>query len=258
MKAVIADIEVHWGYSVREPLYTAAQPSYKLPPPTTMIGALAYPYSKMKNVPECIIRESSLFSSTISVSNFIRWVTVRNPLGPLGPIVTNDISRLSLVLGVRREHVYPGSRYLWGVQLVGKVYAPSTTLRTIYLVEDEYVRDFIEAVYSIVRIGSRESLANTKNVIVSEVNETKLRPIPTLYYFPLRLAREIRGAYFKEKFLSPRNEFYKLGVVRDVQRYMEEYIIPREPVDVDPSDIAKAIVIEKIKEYIVVPKEVLE
>lgn len=257
-RAVVVDIEVHWGYSVREPMYTASQPSYRLPPQTTMIGALAYPYAKTNKIPECITLSGALYSSATRIAGLIKWVTVKNPLGPLGPIATNDISRLLLVLGVRREHIYRGSRFIWGVQPVGKIYAPSTVFRAVYIVEDGKAADIARMAYSIVRMGSRESLVDVKKVVVSRIIRVKKRPVTTLYYFPSRLAREVRGIYFRENMLTPFSDYYKLGAIRNSWRYTEEYIIPRNPVDVEPSSNAEAVAIEETGEQIIVPVEVVE
>ncbi len=260
VRIVHVEVELHWGYSIKEPLYTASQPTYKLPPQTTVVGALAYPYAYINRLPENIVDGDKLYSTTVRLASMIRWVSIRNTMAPLGPIETMDINRLILVLGIRRAHIYPGSRFLWGVQPIGKIYSPSWKLEIMILPEKERVNGIARLAYSIVRLGCRESLVSVDRVEVVDANVSRQEFVSTSYYFPRRLAREISGNYMVTHMPTLTSEFYRLAHITDPRRFIEEYIIPRDPVgriDVRLAEDAIAILNPVNNDHVIIPKEVL-
>ncbi|RLG82006.1 MAG: type I-A CRISPR-associated protein Cas5 [Thermoprotei archaeon] len=257
-KAIIIDLELHWGYSIKEPLYTASQPTYKLPPQTTVVGALAYPYAYVNRLPENVVDGDKLYSTTRCLASMIKWVSVRNTMAPLGPIETMDINRLILVLGIRRAHLYPGSKFIWGVQPVGKVYSPFQKLEVLVIPSENRVDEVAKLAYSIVRLGCKEGITAVNNVKIIDINVSKQNMVSTSYYFPKRLAKNMVGNYIITYMPTLSKNFYRLAYITDPHKFMEEFIIPREKIDVVPSDEAIVLYIPYNREYLIVPKEVLE
>jgi len=211
-KLIAAEIvgEFHWGYSIRAVSESAAAHPYPVPPPSTLIGALSYSFSRLRNLGECIsiVKDNKIFlaSRALMFSNIITWATFgfkRNEKSNkivLAQEYSDPIRLFRLIYqrGVRHEKKY---KNMWfGVAAHGKVYYPSGQFKIIYLLredmllknigESEDIRKIIrKACFSINRLGSRESIVSVEQVKITNNIDVIDPPENTSFYFPLRLVK---------------------------------------------------------------------
>jgi len=254
-------VELHWGYSVKHPLYSASQPSLRFPPPTSLLGALAYPLHLQEAKPETLIVEGSLYSSTVELLDLVPWVCYRiSNLDPRSLVETRDIGKVLIAPYVRGENVYPGSPNIWAVQVHGKVYAPTLTLDIVYVVANSNVdtAKLVRAAWGIARLGVKEAIASTVNVELLDATLANREVVETRYGFPQTLAKPLEGGYVASRLPLPHRDWYRLAEVRDPTTYMDDYILPVDQVKARLSERGAALKVEKQElGYVIVPKEVV-
>jgi CRISPR-associated protein Cas5a/b/c len=257
VKAVRATIVFHWGYSIKHPMYSASQPALKFPPPTTLIGALSYPYTRV-NGPEVESKSGQLYSSSIRLLDHVLWACYKIvDFDPRMLVETRDIIRALIVPYVRSEHVYPGSKFLWAIQVHGKVCAPALKLDTVFIVDDDSAETVSQYAWGIARVGSKESIVSVESVSVLDIEtEEKSDVVSTSFCFPKELAQNIKGGYVEEMMPAPSREWFMLGTIRDVSKYMQAFAIPIEKVEVSLSSTATALYVKGL-EPIIVPRGVV-
>ncbi len=256
VKAVKASIVFHWGYSIKHPMYSASQPALKFPPPTALIGALSYPYIRTSGS-EVNSVGNQLYSSSVAILDRILWTCYKVVNIHPGILVeSRDIVRVSIAPYIRSEHVYPGSKFLWAIQVHGKICAPTLKLDTVFIVRSESAKDLSHFAWGIVRVGSRESIVSVESVDIFDVETEKSNVVSTSFCFPKRLAQSISGGYVEELLPTLSREWFMLRVIRDVSAYMQTYIIPVEKVEASLSSEAAALYVKGL-EPIIVPRGVV-
>jgi len=270
--AIRVEVEFHWGYSVKRPIFSASQPALFVPPPTSLVGALAGAAGYMKGWPEVFQRElparqgrrrsptSEFYSSTAKILEEVVWaslaLTDSRFIGPLiGIAETRDIIRSLIAPYQRRVHVYPGSKTLFGVQPHGKIYAPSMHAHVIYLAKSEEAVSWARAIG---RIGNKESIVS---MVSTEVGEAKvlegISNVETCYYFPAELGDVMeRSGFIREVLSIPREAHYGLAAVQDIESVWREFIVPLKRIRVKLGDNAIAVK-DPSEELVVVPREVM-
>ena len=249
LKALRVTLRLHWGFSVKQPLYSATQPSFRVPPPTTFLGALAYPLLSYEGKPEIVYRGGNLYSSAVEILNLAQWVAYRvvEP-DPRFLVETRDIGRVCIVPYVRSQHVYPDSTSLWAVQSHGKIYAPGATFDVIYIVRgsESDIEKLTRAAWGMVRLGVKESIVSVYNVSLHGVRIVHTSIANTSYSFPLSLAQPERedGNYVVERLPTVSRESYRVGVVANPFTYFEDYVIPVDSVRVRIVSPERAQVLE--------------
>ena len=232
MKVVRVLVRFHWGYSIRYPLFSASQPAFRHVTPTALIGALAYTISRGR-VGELSVADSSLYSRVAYYLDEVLWVTFRYvDIDPRMLIETRDLTRVLIVPYIRSDHVYPGSQYIWAVQTHGKIYAPNVSLEVLYVVKEDRAEEIAKAAWGIVRVGSKESIVSVDNVEMLDLTIVKGKDkADTLFSFPRSLAVPIGGLFTVSRLPIPVKEWYALGRVRDVQVWLEDFVIPVDHVE---------------------------
>lgn len=255
MLALTIKARYHWGFWVRVPGTSKFQATLPIPPPTTIIGALAYPLARR---------------GVLSYQG-VRWegeVLLDKKLGPMSPAgllekyiyatasfdidqsmgyMWDDLNKFVTLLfqettkGTDEEEAVGGRRYLMkyrtGALPAGKVYYPSGVLSMVLLV-DEGLREIVPgkledelrmAAWQITRVGSKESIVSVEEVQLSEAKPLEERRVRTRYYFPARLG-EVEGRFFRESFWSG-------GWGRSTGLRREEYIIPGSKVPLKSEEV---------------------
>jgi len=257
MKAVVVEALLHWGYSVKRPVFSAAQPALRVPSPTTFLGALARSKAYIDKLPEVVGGEKP-YSSTVELLDVVPWASMAlvdedyvNPV--TGLIETHDILRAVIAPYLRRENVYPGSPMLFGPQPHGKIYAPGMRVEVVYLVRRG---DVLRYAYGIMALGSKESIVSVSSAREVDVEEAG-GVVETRFYFPRRLASKVEGNYLTETLSSPHRDHYAVAEVKDLYVNWEEYVVPIRPVRVTPSGEA-AVLRDSEERVLLVPREVVE
>ena len=216
MLALLVEGVFHWGFSVRIVTESAGAQCYPYPPPSTLIGALAYGMSSVSELPECRLSASgkrvSLVSSAAIVYTAVPWAAfafsdATAVAGRSVAVGYSDFIRAFRLLYQRgARHTWEQRDMWYGVNAHGKAYACGAGFKVIYLVDEEELgklglteRGLLVAAYSIVRIGARESLVSVVSAEVSKdleiIKGVDVKgSFETEFYFPSRLAEDVENA----------------------------------------------------------------
>jgi CRISPR-associated protein Cas5a/b/c len=216
MLALLVEGVFHWGFSVRIVTESAGAQHYLYPPPSTLIGALAYGVSAVKGLPECEVQGSRgsapLRSMVALVHKAVRWAVFAFSDEPSASRRTAAVGYSDFIRAFRLPY-QRGARHTWeqldmwyGVNAQGKVYACGAGFKVLYFVDERGLkelgldeRDLLKAVCSIVRLGARESLVSVVSAYVTRDVEIRRAgdvrgPLEIEYYFPARLAKDVEYA----------------------------------------------------------------
>ncbi|MEM1604553.1 MAG: type I-A CRISPR-associated protein Cas5a [Zestosphaera sp.] len=184
--AVLVKIRAPAGVSIYHPLATTAAPSYPLPPPTTLAGALAYSYLRTTEFTELVEVEKTrnTYSPTILILDKIAYAAA----GAEGWMLTKDIERVYQLIYQRMER--------WGllelaytVGVRGNTYYPNDRLYLLYILKDE---ELAKHAYGITRIGRKENLVSVEDIIIEELSKV-IKSVgsgtfKTYFYLPEEIA----------------------------------------------------------------------
>jgi len=150
---------LHWGWKLNLVPFSKSRPPLLVPPPTTLIGALAYPLNRVLNLPETLKEHSG----AERLRESLKYVGLRID----SPLISYfDLSKISFFYRreAKRDAVAVGKTYA----LCKGLKYESPTITVCYVVDEEKAhhnfrsddikKSLIEAASGITRIGSRESL----------------------------------------------------------------------------------------------------
>ena len=241
MKAVRVVLDLHWGFSIKQPYFSAAQPSYPVPPPPTLIGAVSYPYSLFYGFPELVVNGDQIYSSAVRLLDAVAWVALRLiDIDPRWLLETRDISRVLIASYVRSDHVYPQSSMLWAVQVHGKIFLPSYKVDTVYLVPEDRASELLRAAWGVARLGVKEALVSVRTATLHEVRPVQTHNVRTRYSFPRRLAAMVSGDHVDVMLPTASREWYSFSKVK-AELPLEEYLLPVAEVEVELAPDAAAV-----------------
>ncbi len=186
-------LNTHWGYSFRRTIFSKTRDSYLLPPPTTLIGALAYGLAKIKGLPEEVLIKG--VKDWASSSELLReeltsvHVRVNSPL--------HHHSDLSRIWWFRKRE----RRSKFDAVALGKVYTSLSYsnephLDIIYIFNEstkDKIKELIAATYSITRLGCKEAIVSVKNVNYGYAEVISDESVSTSYSFWLDLVDTLEG-----------------------------------------------------------------
>lgn len=195
-----------WGFSIKRPLTSKAQPSYSTIPPTTLIGALSLPIAVSRGYGEVFQRDGKrIYSSSHKILDFVIAASSafeeRNGRAPVG-IYWEDLNRYAIHQFQRAER-RALKEYMFGAIDIGKIYAPEGVVKIVYIIDSgraqqllgsRWRSDLLRYAYQITRIGSRESL-----VTIVDAKLAELRPVDrefcTALYQPLDYLERFKSPY---------------------------------------------------------------
>jgi CRISPR-associated protein Cas5a/b/c len=257
---LVVEAEPAWGYSIRQPNYARRQPCYLLPPPSTLIGALAYPLALNNGEGEYYLHESKTIVSSPKklIGPVLAASACYSPNSKA--IMSEDINRY-LILQFQRKPRRAEPKYRFGVVPAGKVYAPSAEMQLVYAIDGEKCSQtlgenwkdrLLSAAYSITRLGSREGILCVKKAELHEANEVNDKTINTRFYFPqdtadLSTINNYSGDYYIEEFPDPNIE--DIWKWNNERNQLRTYIVPGRRAPIESSDIEV-----KVKHAFVVDK----
>lgn len=166
--ALLLRLRPSWGYSVKVPNTSASQPSLSLPPPTTLVGAVAYGVLKLQG------RDQETEISGGRLTNFAEklWsATVYSGASLNGfgaPIM--DISKYIIRIYQRKAN-RDRPEYQLGAIPTGKVYVTGE-IRALLGFHEERLSKIVEkfdevlpkASYLVTRLGAKESIVSVEEV----------------------------------------------------------------------------------------------
>jgi CRISPR-associated protein Cas5a/b/c len=204
-------LEFAWGYSVRLPTYGKRQSSFPLPPPSTLLGALAYPL--MLDSGEYYLETKNLVGSAQKLRPFVLAASACFSKDSRATL-TEDVNRY-LIGQFQRKGRRTEPSYRFGAVPVGKVYAPSQEMILAFALDGEkcssvlgedWGEKLVAASYSIVRIGSKEGLVSVKLAKLQRAAQINGERIKTGFYMPQSAVidpRSVTGDYYMEEFWDP-------------------------------------------------------
>jgi CRISPR-associated protein Cas5a/b/c len=215
---------LHWGWRLNLVPFSKSRPSLRVLPPTTLIGALAFPINRSTGFPETYEE----YSSAERLRQSLKYVGYRidSPL-----IEYSDLSKVSFY--------YRGEARTDAIA-VGKTYSlfPSHGEKsheiTICYVIDESKADSIfsksrdtrkelfKAACSITRLGSRESVAIPLKVSFGEAKLLNVKSGETSFSFLKHMVTSVKGNYI----VSPVFDWEQVKVGDYKNAKLDSLIVP--------------------------------
>ncbi|QIW22819.1 type I-A CRISPR-associated protein Cas5 [Sulfolobus sp. S-194] len=167
-------LKLHWGFYVSYPEASKAKPSFYLPPPTTLIGALSY--GKYRGI------DTKAFKGKAgSPALELKVKAAASFSDEFVGGYTEDIIR-SVIMYFQRRERRGDPKFRYGVVPTGKIYAPNQIVKVVYVAEME--KEELERLsWSITRLGCKECLVSVEDVEIGEAKMVKGK-VRTSYYFP--------------------------------------------------------------------------
>lgn len=188
-----------WGWSVRVPYTSVGGASYPLPPPTTVVGALAEPLAELLGWPELeaaggggrAARRPSLRSPAARLAEHV--VAVGAGLAEGAVITSYDLVRTENVPYLKTQHQRDPGQW-FSVNAFGVTYSPGSRL-CLAIVFDDGARRLageellLRAALGVARIGSKEGLVSVEYAGVTGRVE-RVEDAETRLYAPCGVAAE--------------------------------------------------------------------
>lgn len=217
-------LALQWGIACRVVPYSKTRRVLKAPPPTTLIGALFYPFSYLRKIPENI---SVNLSSATSFVDFI--VSVHASLN-FSASIYSDINKVVWYHKARK-------RAKTDAIALEKIYSSPLNrnnysyLNVIYVINPKIAekrlgsqwKNILELIsWSIVRIGPKESTVSTIDVQSAFLRVAHQDFILTSYYLPMEIVEGIQeGEFTIQDFVPPKNPIGDYS-----SSYKIPYVIP--------------------------------
>ena len=183
-----------WGYRISYPYQSSAQATLTYPPPSTLIGALAYPFFMNLNYPEAY-RDKEVVSVAYKLARNIISVNFSYSIDENHvPIKYGDISRLSTISYLEPKF-RKDMKFWFAIQSMEKVFYTGKS-DVVYLIDIDSLisetgaKDIAKLIetsaYTINRVGSRESVVSVERVVIDmcELSDPPNK-ISTRFYFPI-------------------------------------------------------------------------
>lgn len=210
--------------------------SFKYPPPSSLLGALAFPLLYGDRV-ETVYEGKKPKSRLEEIKKFFRWIAVNVVAQP------RAYGSLLRINRYYRGKVESAVTSLPVTLLYGDV--GDESIHAVYVFRDDAVqgssftfRDFERAAWGIVRLGSRESAVFAEDVVLGAGDIVERSKAATRYSFMLREGRVVGGSFSVQHVVDWRAEASDYGFA--APRLAMAY--PRETVTVEGS--LKVIVVQ--------------
>lgn len=270
MIGLLVEVEPVGPISVNLPMIARSGGSFLLPPPTTLMGALAFAYMKgTGRQAEIIEMKSGVYSSAVLLLDKVLYacagtrfyVYTRHIERVFTITYQKDTRREQLERYARGEKIKNSLEFMRALRLaygVGSRGALLTDkLYIFYIVRDE---DLVHYANSIVRIGSKESRVIVRRVVKYDNIESLIRnvsSVKTIFYLPKCLALRAQNA---EEVEMPTLQHDNFGI--SLIPKTEWYIVPKpyslNPMIVDLNERkAVALYLEDVDSYVVIDRDLL-
>lgn len=222
---VLAEIVFSWGYILKPPFLALGGRSLPYPAPTTLVGALAYPYVRSRgDTREVVFINKKPYSPAIMLLDKVRYAVMGYPK-PSTTQVT-DMNRYASYSYLKSEH-RKNMRMWFAVMGVGKNYIQHKSV-IAYAVDSKWSIEIGRTAWGITRIGSKEGLVSVTRVTVIDKPKTiSSRIVRTIFPIPASIVKTPLRSYDKIRLWKLSRETY--SSTSDPEKYMEEYYVPRHP-----------------------------
>jgi len=214
--ALLVELEVFSEVSIGPPLIGPASPPIPAPPPTTLLGTLAYPYLRERGVPDVVYVDGKPCSPAVKMIEKVYYASA----GFYGRVEQRTLERVIQTFYLRKQNLLDVKK-LWGVAQRGFTSYADDRLYLFYIVSDFELAKYA---YGITRVGRKESIVVVRNVVVKPLEElvSSERDGSTIFYTPKDCAKPCEGS-FKFKM----SKLYKDNLCKAVKpEILEEYYVP--------------------------------
>lgn len=186
MDYLLARIRLSWGFAARLQPQSKMRLALKYPPPTTLIGALAYPFIRSKdNRVEVLQRNKRTISAADSIRG--KFIDVAASFSE-EPLIYGDYLRIHRFYKGRVDKAITAFP-------VSLSYSSGKGIADIAYITEKADKDLERAAWGITRLGSRESVVSTEFVYVGRAEEKVGNEVTTRFSFQLNSAiRIVRGS----------------------------------------------------------------
>ncbi len=235
-------IKLHWGFAVRVKGATASQPAFILPPPTTIVGAFAYPLARILDLSEDLprgMRKTSISPIITPVFECFLKSTKGataglDPDSEAGLVQHSELSRIigftyktgGQIGETLKKHLFEAIPTIMPVQPMGSSYGPNSTLNIAALIDIDQLAKCLginsedvdsiglKACHGVSRLGSKESIISVLEAAYGEP-ETEDGETHTIGYVQASYIREIKMP-----------EMFTRVYMYDLDYELSEYLIP--------------------------------
>lgn len=205
-----------WGFSLRLPGASASEPTLRLPPPTTLIGALARGLAYTLNLPETFIHEGEMVSTAEKLNEIVKsahlTLLVEGDNTPLWSVI-NDITRMQALQYLQPSYWTAERMDTWfGVHSVGKVYIPSVLSEAAYLVDrakaerrlgEEWREILLKSALATTTVGVKESIVSVEDAKLTPVRHVLTQAsVNSKYYFPVEAVNPLDLTLLRDELME--------------------------------------------------------
>ena len=212
----------HWGFWVRQAYASARQDTLPLPPPSTLVGALASGLAAvLRDICKAPVAELGYTAEAIEVPLITKLVRSGTVIETYFKVVDGygikrvDITRVFQAPYIRRRHLQDVTQW-FAVRTAGKVYSPHMRFEAAYLVDlakaESIFKDMCKdlatesllklGALSISRIGPLEGIVTVLRVCLDNVSPSTITgaPLSPCPYFEIvdSIANKLRQARLAE------------------------------------------------------------
>ncbi len=219
-KILAVRLRPSWGYAIRIQPQSKMRAALRFPPPTTAMGALAYPLLLIRGDRREVLSD-------------------KRPAGSSAELVRREVEHVAIsVLARTLTH---GSLHKVNQLYRGKVFPSITALPSVFIYSEgeswvdvafilgrgaHDVEELERAGWGITRLGSRESLFSAESVEVVQGERRRTTEVETRFTFTLRDGMTVEGSYEVLQVVDPSSSIgdysqvpktplcYPAGVVR--------------------------------------------
>ncbi len=196
--AVLVKLRTPAGVSIYYPLATTTAPHYPLPPPTTVAGAIAYSYLRLRESSE--LAENN-YSPTVKILDKLKYASA----GAEGWTRSREVERI-YQLPYQRKERWDELALAYTIGVRGSSHYANDTLYLFYVTTESSLPKYA---YGITRVGRKENLVSVDAVYYEDLNKT-IKAIgkgvfETYFYFPKEIAVSANAEVISMPKLSKEN-----------------------------------------------------
>uniref|UniRef100_A0A7C4BDD5 Type I-A CRISPR-associated protein Cas5 n=1 Tax=Ignisphaera aggregans TaxID=334771 RepID=A0A7C4BDD5_9CREN len=215
----LIELQTFSPISISAPLTYLSSPAYPLPPPTTLMGALAYP----------TLRDSlnELEQGCSTAEKLLEHVTYA-VAGAGGYIISRSIERMYNTIYQKPnrwiiDKTHGPHPLRWSILVAGYAQYLNNSLYVLYISKDKKI---LHNVYGISRVGKKEGVVSIERVLIDEVNKYIVRDPPsvieTIFYTPSYIAE----CQFARLYSMPM--LHKNNFCRGLRPQLQDFYVPLE------------------------------
>jgi CRISPR-associated protein Cas5a/b/c len=211
--ALLVELEVFSEVSIGPPLIGPASPALPAPPPTTLLGALSYPYLREQRLPEVVYEDGEMCSPAVKLIEKVHYASA----GFYGRVEQRTLERVIQTFYLRKPHLKDLTK-LWSVAQRGLTVYADNKLYLFYVISDP---ELVKYAYGITRVGRKESMIVVRSVVwkpVEELVTTELDGL-TIFYTPKECAKWCEGSFEVEMSTIHRDNLCKTLTPRVTEKY---------------------------------------